>query len=90
MDLQQIRIKGKGDNSHDTCNVLLSFECVDNTDPVEYHEETLVLHRVQLEPTVNSTLLIDVSLDDSEVREHFESLLSANYHGFEVVTAVAS
>ncbi len=90
MNLQQIRIYGKGANSHDTCNVLISFECIDNTDPIEYHEETLVLHRVHIEPTVNSTLLIDVPLDDSDTREHFESLLSANYHGFEVTTAVTA
>ena len=81
--LEQIRIYGKGNNSHDTCNVLISFECVDD-------ESYCIIHRVQIEPTVNSTFLIDCPLDDNDTREHFESLLSANYHGYEVKTGVAA
>lgn len=91
MDLQQIRIKGKGENSHDTCNVILTFEYVepDYNDQVECCDAYAVLHRVQLEPTTYSTLLIDVPLDDADAREHFESLLSANFHGYPVHTGVA-
>lgn len=92
MDLQQIRINGKGDNSHDTCNVLISFEVVEPSyqDQIEFHEAYCVLHRVELEPTSSTDFKIVCSLDDCDVREHFESLLSANFHGYPVHTGVAA
>ena len=89
MDLQQVRIYGRSANSHSACNVLLHFECVEfdaNDDADSY----CVLHRVQLEPCVDSTLLIDVPLDDDDARAHFESLLSTHCHGYNVKTAVAA
>lgn len=91
MDLQELRIYGKSANSHDTCNVLLTFECVEwgCNDP-DYQEAYVVLHRVQIEPTTFSTLVIDVPLDDSDTREHFESLLSANCHGYTVHTRITA
>ena len=89
--LETIRIYGKGEKSHDTCNVILTFECVEYScrDP-EFYEKSpyAVLHRVQLEPTTYSTLLIDVPLDDADAREHFESLLSIHCHGYDVHTAI--
>ena len=93
MDLQKIRIESKDEKSHNTCNVILTFECVDYScrDPAFYEKSPCaVLHRVQLEPTEYSTLLIDVPLDDSDVREHFEGLLSSHQFGYDVKTAVAS
>ena len=93
MDLQKIRIESKDEKSHNTCNVILTFKCVDYScnDPDFYEKSPhAVLHRVQLEPTEYSTLLIDVPLDDSDVREHFESLLSVHCYGYDVKTAVAS
>jgi len=88
--LEEIRIYGKGNNSHETCNVILTFECVECSphDCVEFHESYAVLHRVQIEPTTLSTLLLDCPLDDYETREHFESLLSAHCCGYPVSTAV--
>ena len=91
MDLQKIRIYSKDEKSHNTCNVIITFECVDYScnDPDFYEKSPYaVLHRVQLEPTEYSTLLIDVPLDDSDVREHFESLLSVHCYGYDVKTAV--
>lgn len=86
MDLQTLRINGKSANSHDTCNVLLTFECVEPSydEQLAGDEAYVVLHRVQLEPTTYSALRIDVPLDDSDAREHFESLLSVNFHGYPV------
>jgi hypothetical protein len=90
--LETIRIYSKDEKSHNTCNVILTFECVepDYNDQVEYCNAYAVLHRVQLEPTTYSTLLIDVPLDDSDAREHFESLLSVHCHGYDVHTAVTA
>lgn len=89
MDLQKLRIEGRSINSQSTCNVILHFECVEfDADSDEY--SYCVLHRVQLEPTADSTFTIDVPLDDSDVREHFEQLLSANYFGYDVKTGVAA
>lgn len=92
MDLQKLRIEGRSINSQSTCNVILHFECVEH-----YHDDLMngasnycVLHRVQLEPTADSTFTINVPLDDSDVREHFEQLLSANYFGYDVKTGVAA
>ena len=92
MDLQQIRINGKGDNSHDTCNVLISFEVVEPSydEQLDGLEAYCVLHRVELEPTSSVDFKIVCSLDDFEVREHFESLLSANFHGYSVHTGVTA
>lgn len=87
MDLKTLRVYGKGGNSHYTCNVIISFECVELDDPSA--SSYCVIHRVQLEPTVDSTLLIDVPLDCSDVRSHFESLLSSNFHGYDTSTEVA-
>ena len=93
MDLQKIRIESNDKKLHNTCNVILTFECVDYScnDPDFYEKSPYaVLHRVHLEPTECSTLLIDVPLDDSDVREHFESLLSVHCHGYDVHTAVTA
>ena len=93
MDLQKIRIESKDEKSHNTCNVILTFECVDYScnDPDFYEKSPYaVLHRVQLEPTADAELKIDVPLDDADVREHFESLLSVHCHGYDVKTAVTS
>ena len=91
--LETIRIESKDEKSHNTCNVILTFECVEYScrDP-EFYEKSpyAVLHRVQLEPTPDADLKVDVPLDNSEVREHFESLLSVHCHGYDVKTAVAS
>ena len=89
--LETIRICSKDKRSRNTCNVILTFECVDYScnDPDFYEKSPYaVLHRVQLEPTADAELKIDVSLDDSNVREHFESLLSVHCHGYDVHTAV--
>lgn len=90
--LEQIRIYGKGNNSHDTCNVLISFECVEPSyqEQLDGNPAYCVLHRVQLEPIAGVDYKIDVSLNDSDVREHFEDLLSANWHGYRVETGVAA
>ena len=81
MDLQEIRIYSKDKKSHNTCNVILTFECVDYScnDPAFYEKSPhAVLHRVQLEPTADSTFTIDCPLNDSEALTHFENLLSSN------------
>ncbi|NYR09570.1 hypothetical protein [Psychrobacter sp. BI730] len=91
--LETIRIYSKDEKSHNTCNVILTFECVEYScrDP-EFYEKSpyAVLHRVQLEPTPDADLKVDVPLDNSDVREHFESLLSVHCHGYDVHTAVAA
>ena len=89
MDLQKIRIESKDRMSNYTCTVIMTYEIFENTssDPVEYHDNHCVLHRVQLEPSEYSTLLLDVPLDESNVREHFEGLLSNHCFGFDVHTA---
>lgn len=87
--LETIRIYSKDEKSHNTCNVILTFECVEYScrDPDFYEKSPYaVLHRVQLEPTPDGMLVIDVPLDDDEVRAHFESLLSAHCHGYDVHT----
>ena len=89
MDLQKLRIKSKDHNSNDTCNIIVTFECVE-FDSSSDNDSYCVLHRVQLEPCVDSTLLIDVPLDDDDARAHFESLLSAHCHGYNVETAVTA
>ena len=91
--LEKIRICSKDKKLHNTCNVILTFECVDYScnDPAFYEKPPYaVLHRVQLEPTADAELKIDVPLDDSDVREHFESLLSVHCHGYDVKTAVTA
>ncbi len=92
MSLQTLRIYGKGSNSHNTCNVILTFECVEPSysEQLDGNEAYVVLHRVEIEPTVDSTFRIDCPLDDCDTREHFESLLSANFHGYTAHTAVTA
>lgn len=83
MDLQTLRIESKDFNSNSTCTVVMTFELIEfdaNSDEDSY----CVLHRVQLEPSEYSTLRLDVPLDDSDVREHFEHLLSNHRFGYDV------
>ena len=87
--LETIRIESKDIKSNYTCAVILTFECVE-FDANSFDDSYCVLHRVQLEPTDYSSLLLDVPLDDSDVREHFEGLLSSHQFGYDVKTAVAS
>lgn len=85
MDLQTLRIESKDFNSNSTCTVIMTYELVEfdaNSDDDSY----CVLHRVQIEPTSYSTLVIDVPLDDYDAREHFESLLSNHRFGYDVKT----
>jgi len=71
MDLQKVRIYG-------ACNVLISYELVEYTyqEKLNGEEDYAVLHRVQLEPTCDSTLLIDCPLTDSDALTYFENMLS--------------
>lgn len=85
MDLQKIRIESKDRMSNYTCTVIMTYEIFEAD-----NDNHCVLHRVQLEPSEYSTLLLDVPLDDSDVREHFEGLLSNHCFGFDVHTAAAS
>lgn len=72
MDLQKLRIKG-------ACNVVMTYELVEYTyqEKMNGEEDYAVLHRVQLEPTADSTFTIDCPLNDSEALTHFENLLSS-------------
>lgn len=92
MNLQKLRIESKDFNSNSTCTVIMTYELVEfDADDVRRGAESYaVLHRVQLEPTPDADLKIDVPLDDSEVREHFESLLSVHCHGYDVHTTINS
>lgn len=85
--LDKIRIESKDIKSNNTCTTILTFECVEFS-AESFNDSYCVLHRVQLEPTEYSTLLIDVPLDDSDVREHFEGLLSSHQFGYDVHTAI--
>ena len=85
MDLQKIRIESKDRMSNYTVTVIMTYEIFEAD-----NDNHCVLHRVQLEPSEYSTLLIDVPLDDSDVREHFEGLLSNHCFGFDVHTAVTA
>lgn len=92
--LETIRIYGSDKNRHDepTCNVVMTYELVEYgaSDAHWGAESYAVLHRVQIEPTVDSTLLLDCPLHDDDAREHFEQLLSANLHGYRVGLAVSA
>lgn len=94
MDLQTLRIKGSDKTKHDApvCNVIMTYELVefDAVDVRRGAESYAVLHRVQLEPTVDSTLTIDCPLDDSETLTHFENLLSSKLGHVTVHTGVAA
>lgn len=91
--MEELRIYGTDHNGNSTNNVLLTFECVDYSshDPDFHNKEPYaVLHRVQLEPTADSMIMIDVPLDDDTVREHFEKLLSSHCHGYKVYSKEAA
>lgn len=89
--LEEIRIYGKGNNSHDVCNVIITFECFEwSHRDTDFQEGYLVMHKVEIEPTCTNGIRIPCPLDDSEMREHFESLLSVNCCGYEVRTGVAA
>lgn len=92
MDLEKLIIRGRGNryDSLDTCSVQLTFECIehDSNNQIEYEDAYCVLHRVQIIPTTATDFMIDCPLDDDEVREHFEQLLSENWHGYPVHTAM--
>ena len=92
MDLQTLKIESKDIKSNYTCAVILTFELVEYSymESLAGASSHCVLHRVQLEPTEYGDLRIDVPLDDSDVREHFEGLLSSHQFGYDVVTAVAA
>ena len=87
--METIRIESKDRNSNDICTVIMTFECVE-FEPNSGEDSYCVLHRVQLEPSEYSTLRLDVPLDCSEIREHFEQLLSNHQYGFDVRTAVTA
>ena len=81
--MKTLRIESKDHNSNNICTVIMTFELIEfdaNSDEDSY----CVLHRVQLEPSEYSTLRLDVPLDDSDVREHFEGLLSNHQFGYDV------
>ena len=78
--LQEIRIYGKDDHSSmNVCNVVMTYELVEYThqEKMNGEEDYAVLHRVQLEPTADSTFMIDCPLNDSDALTHFENLLSS-------------
>lgn len=81
MDLLTLRIEGSDKTKHDApvCNVIMTYELVefDAVDVRRGAESYAVLHRVQLEPTADSTFTIDCPLDDDEVLVHFENMLSS-------------
>lgn len=83
--LKQIRIYG-------ACNVLISYELVEYTyqEKMDGEEDYAVLHRVQLEPSTVSTLLIDCPLDDAFILAQYESLLSKELAGVTVYTSAVS
>lgn len=72
------------------CSIKITFECIENdsNNQVEYEDACCVLHRVQIIPTTATDFMIDCPLDDDEVRKHFEQLLSDNWHGYPVHTAM--
>lgn len=72
MDLKELRIEG-------ACNVLMTYELVEYTyqERLDGADDYAVLHRVQLEPTADSTFTVDCPLDDSDTLAHFENLLSS-------------
>ena len=92
--LQTIRIYGKGDryDSMNVCNVVMTYELVEYTyqEKLNGEEDYAVLHRVQLEPTADSTFMIDCPLDDSDALTHFENLLSGKLGHVTVHTGVAA
>ena len=92
--LQTIRIYGKGDryDSMNVCNVVMTYELVEYTyqEKLNGEKDYTILHRVQLEPTTDSTFTIDCPLDDSDALTHFENLLSSKLGHVTVHTGVAA
>ena len=87
--MSTLRIESKDRMSNNICTVLITYELVEFESGSD-EDSYCVLHRVQLEPSEYATLRLDVPLDDSDVREHFEGLLSTHCFGYEVVTGVAA
>lgn len=90
MTIETICINGKAINSHDTCNVIITFECVEPTysEQLNGGEAYCVLHKVELQPTSATDVKLVCPLDDSDVLAHFESLLSTHWHGYPVYSRV--
>lgn len=83
------RATDNGGRYSNVCNALITYELIEvsHLNPVEYEDDSLVIHRVQLMPTSDTDFLVDCPLDDSDVRAHFEHLLSAYCHDLDVSTA---
>lgn len=81
--LGMTRVRAADWRGNSAVNVLLHYEHVAGASG-----EYLVLHRVQVELTEDSALLLDVPLDDDAVREHFEHLLSVSECNLDVKRGV--
>ena len=81
--LEKATVRASDYRNIGVANAILSYEHVED-------ENYLVLHRVHVQPTNCSDLLLECPLDDEQVRAHFEYLLSVEVCNMDVKSVVTA